>query len=128
MTIFNTSWKAVYNNGTSLSQFNPKRGESKYTDIDRAHLTQFVLYRNNTPHVIIHLDNHKKLIYRMRRMQNNKGEHEVVFLAGWQEKVNGRNVQMIMCLFEDNHIEIIDRFYENHLWFYSINFLQDERT
>jgi hypothetical protein len=64
----------------------------------------------------------------MRRAMNNKGYEEVVFLAGWQERANGKNTQMIMFLFEDNHIEIVDRFYENHLWFYSINFLKNEEV
>jgi len=122
-----TYWNAVYNDGSSLLQFNGDKTENKYTDISRAHLSQFVLYRNNKPVVVIHLDTNKKLIYRMRRAQNNRGEHEVVYLAGWQEKRNGINIQSIVFLFEDNHVEIVDKFHENHLWFYPINFLPDER-
>jgi hypothetical protein len=122
-----TFWKAVYSNGKPLTQFNSDGSENKYVDIDRTKIIQFILYRNDEPAVVIHLDPNKKLIYRMRRAQNNKGCDEVVFLAGWQERNNGTNTQMIMFLFEDNHIELVDRFYENHLWFYSINFLDSER-
>jgi len=122
-----TYWKAVYSNEESLSQFSDDGSENKYPDIDRERLMRFELYRNNALAVVFHLNGHKKLIYRMRRAMNNRGEEETVYLAGWQDKQNGRNVQMLMFLFEDNHIEIVDRFRENHLWFYSINFLPDER-
>ena len=125
--VFNTSWKAIYSDGSSLPQFNENRSENKYFDIDRSRLVQFVLYRNGAPAVVIHLSGNKKLIYRMRRAMDNKGYHEDVYIAGWQEKRNGQNVQMIMALFEDNHIEIFDRFKEKHPWFYSINFIQEER-
>jgi hypothetical protein len=121
-----TFWIACYNDGTRLIQYEPNGSENKYSDIDRSNLIQFILFRNGKPLIVIHLDNNKKLIYRMRRAMNNKGYEEVVFLAGWQERTNGKNIQMIMFLFEDNHIEIVDRFYENHLWFYSINFLKEE--
>lgn len=122
-----TFWMALYNNGTSLIQYEQDGTENKYTDITRNKLIQFILFRADKPLVVIHLDSNKKLIYRMRRAMNNKGYEEVVFLAGWQESTNGRNTQMIMFLFEDNHIEIVDRFYEDHLWFYSSNFLPDEK-
>jgi hypothetical protein len=121
-----TFWTAGYDDGTQLTQYELDRSENKYTDIDRNKLIQFILYRSDKPAVVIHIDSNKKLIYRMRRAMNNKGYEEVVFLAGWQERTNGRNTQMITFLFEDNHIEIVDRFYENHLWFYSINFIKEE--
>jgi hypothetical protein len=122
-----TFWVAGYNDGTQLTQYAPDGRENKYTDIERRKLIQFILFRSGKPLVVIHLDRKKKLIYRMRRAMNNKGYEEAVFLAGWQEKRNSKNTQMIMFLFKDNHIEIVDRFYEDHLWFYAINFLPDER-
>ena len=125
--LIETSWKAIYRDGSSLSQFNENRSENKYFDIDRNRLAQFVLIRNGAPAVVIHLGGNKKLIYRMRRAMDNKGHHEDVYLAGWQEKRNGQNVQMIMALFEDNRVEIVDCFNEKHPWFYSINFLKEEK-
>jgi glycerophosphoryl diester phosphodiesterase len=121
------SWKAIYDGGESLSQFNLDGRENKYTDIDRKKITQFVLYRDKTPVVVIHLGGKKRLIYRMRRALDNHGNQEAVYLAGWQEKRNGTNIQSIVFLFEDGHVEILDRFYEKNLWFYAINFLPDER-
>ena len=121
-----TDWLAIYNDGTTLPQYNADGGENKYTDIERAKLIQFVLLCNNKPIVVIHLDQNKKLIYRMRMAANNKGMIERVYLVGWQERSNGVNSQMVSFLFEDGHIEILDRFYEEHVWFYSINFLKEE--
>ena len=123
-----TLWRAIYSDGKSLLQFNPDGSENKYFDIDRIKLTQFVLYRYGKPAVVIHLNGAKKLIYRMRRAMNNRGNSETVYLAGWQENQNGRNIQMIMFLFQDNHIEIVDRFHKDHEWFYGIQFIADERV
>lgn len=122
-----TEWQAIYNDGTTLSQYNEDRGENKYTYIERDKLIQFVLLRDNAPKVVIHLNQNKKLIYRMRTAANNKGIIERVYLAGWQERVDNSNTQMISFLFEDGHIEIVDRFYEDHVWFYAINFIAEER-
>ena len=122
-----TEWQAIYNDGTTLSQYNEDRGENKYTDIKRDKIIQFVLKRDSIPKVVIHLDQNKKLIYRMRTAANNKGIIERVYLAGWQERVDDINTQMISFLFEDGHIEIVDRFYEDHVWFYAINFIAEER-
>lgn len=121
------SWKAIYEDGESLSQFNSDGTENKYISIDRLRLVQFILYRDKHPAVVVHLGGKKRLIYRMRRAQDNHGNQEAVYLAGWQEKQNGKNIQMISFLFKSGRIEIVDKFYENHLWFYAINFLPDER-
>jgi hypothetical protein len=122
-----TEWLAVYNDGTTLPQYKADGSENKYPEIQRAKLIQFVLLRDKNPKLVIHLDQNKKLIYRMRVAANNKGIVERVYLAGWQEQSNGVNTQMITFLFEDGHIEIVDRFYEDHLWFYSINFIKEEK-
>lgn len=122
-----TFWIAGYNDGTQLMQYELDGSENKYTDIDRSKLIQFILFRADKPAVVIHLDKKKKLIYRMRRAQNNKGYEEVVYLAGWQEKRNGMNIQSIIFLFNDGHVELLDKFHENHLWFYAINFIPDEK-
>lgn len=122
----NTCWEAVYNNGESLLQFSPDGKENKYADIKRAVLKQFILYRHKLPAIVIHFDGAKRLIYRMRNAMNNHGYSETVYLAGWQETRDGKNTQMIAFLFEDGHIEIVDRFYADHTWFYAIRFQKTE--
>lgn len=124
----NFNWKAVYDDDTKLSQFNSDGSENKYTDIDRSKLVQFVLSFDTVPKLVIHLDKSKRLIYRRRVAMNSGGIIQVVWLAGWQEKRNGINVQSVSFLFEDGHVEVVDGFKENHSWFYSINFLEEEKV
>jgi len=122
-------WKAIYGDGTSLSQYNADGSKNGYRDIDRSKLVCFALLQVNSdkPIVVLHLSLGQRLIYRRRVAQNvNTGEKTAVYLAGWQETVQGRNVQMICFVFEDGHIEVRNGFDENHPWFYSVNFLPEE--
>jgi hypothetical protein len=126
-SVINTFWRAIYENGESLSQIAPDGKENSYGDIDKRALTKFILYRYGEPIVVVHLDPNKKLIYRMRRAMDNHGAEETVYLVGWQENRNGMNIQMIVFLFEDDHIEVVDRFHEGHPWFYPVQFLEEEK-
>ena len=120
-------WKAIYSNGDELPQYNEDGTENKYTDIDRDILDKFVLYKEDKPLLVVHLGGNKRLIYRKRAAVHPGCKvAEAVYLVGWQEKNNGTNIQQISFLFEDGHIEVVDRFYEEHPWFYSINFLPEE--
>ena len=119
-------WLAIYNDGSSLPQF-ADGTENKYTDIDRSRLVKFILFVGDTPKLVIHLDKNKRLIYRRRVALSFSGHQEIVYLAGWQELKHGINTQMICFLFEDGHIETVDRFYENHPWFYPVKFLPGEQ-
>lgn len=126
-------WKAVYGNGTFLNQFNSDGSENKYTDIQREKLVQFQVLNNGKVLVAVHLDPNKKLIYRQRVAMHfalgpkGKTGEERVWLVGWQENRRGVNVQMLCAVFPDGHVEIVDRFRENHPWFNSVRFLPIER-
>ena len=120
----NINWKAIHNDETVVTQ----RDGKKYTDIDRAQLNQFCLYDNDKLVLVVHLDKNKRLIYRRRVAKlMSKGTEEIIYFAGWQETVNGKNIQQISFLFEDGHIEIVDGFKEKHKWFYPIVFLDEEK-
>jgi len=132
-------WKAVYADGTELSQYNEAefvkpphaRKGAKYTDIDRSKLKEFHIYKDsdpNNPFLVISLDGNKRLIYRRRVVQSLlTNKKEVVILAGYQEKIAGKNVQNINFIFEDGHIETVDKFRSDHKWYYPINFLPEEK-
>ena len=124
-------WKAIYTDGTELPQFNEDGSENKYGDIDRAKLKEFHLVQHKQIMAVVHLDSKKRLIYRRRVAQYmagpKKGLREAVYLVGWQEKRGRVNVQVVCFVFEDGHIEVLDRFREDHPWFYSVNFLLEER-
>ena len=125
-------WGVAYNNGDGLLQYNEDGTENKYTDIDRTHLIKFYLFERGVHDRVnqklsINLSGNKKLIYRHRVAMNlTKNTREEVIIAGWQENIEGRNVQMLSFIFEDGHIEIADHFSENHPWFYPIRLLPDE--
>ena len=123
-------WEAIYNDGTLLPQYNDKNdplSANKYIDIDRSKLVKFNLYKNDILIFSLHLDNSKKLIFRRRVvMKMYSGNKEVVYLIGWQEKVNNKNVQQISFIFEDGRIETTDGFKKGTKWKYPIRFLKEE--
>lgn len=123
-------WRAVYSDGSCL-EYNSDGSENKYTNIDRQHLTQFHLLKDNVSVLVIHLEPSRKLIYRRRVAVHvsgpKAGTQETIYLVGWQENREGINFQVICFVFEDGHIEILDKFRENHKWFYPIVFLPEEK-
>jgi len=78
----------------------------------------------------VHLDKDKKLIYRMRHaiafMGSRAGTKETVYIIGWQQNRRGVNSQMVCFVFEDGHVEVVDRFREGHPWFYPVTFRAEE--
>ncbi len=123
-----TGWKAIYNDGKELPQYNEDGSANQYPSINREKLVQFVFIIDGKPKVIIHLDKNKRLIYRRRVAQALFDKKlKVVYLLGWQETKNGVNQQMICALFQDGHVEVVDGFREDHPWFYSVNFIKEEK-
>jgi hypothetical protein len=57
-----------------------------------------------------------------------QGQQQAVHIAGWQEKSNGKNIQMLCFLFDDGHIEILDKFDKSHAWSIPITFMPEERA
>jgi hypothetical protein len=130
----NYTWRALYDDGTELNQFERageanKGEERKYSDIVRGKLKSFVILRHNIPYVVYHLDNNKRLICRRRVSKSFGGKPEdVVWLVGYQTIINGKNVQNLSFIFQDGHIEIMDKFDENHKLFYPVVFREEEKS
>lgn len=127
------AWKAIYNDDTFLNQINSDGSRNKYTDIERSKLKQFLLYKNGDtdPFFVLHIvrPESQKLIFRLRKtMQLNGAVTREVAIVGWQENVKGNNVQLINFVFEDGHVETLDRFNPNHRLYYPIRFLPEERV
>lgn len=124
-------WEAIYNDGETLPQYNEDGKANKYTDIDRVRLKEFRLISKGVSKVVIHLNGNKRLIYRKRITEDiagrTQGQQRIVYLVGWQEKVNDRNIQMLCFLFDDGHVVIFDRFNENYAWSSPINFIKEEK-
>lgn len=125
-------WKAIYRDGSCLEQFNSDGSENKYTAIRRNELSQFLVFHGGEVLLVLHLDEGKRLIYRRRvakyLMGPKAGTSEAVYLVGWQENRRGVNVQSLCFVFEDGHIEVLDRFCEGTRWFYAVKFLPEEEV
>jgi hypothetical protein len=121
-------WKAVYENGTELPRFNEDGSENKYTDINRAKLEFFEIYKGDRLLLRLHLEEGRRLIYRRRVSKKvSTGEEHAVYLVGWQQTVNGKNVQDIAYIFEDEHIELGGKWKEDTRTFYAPNLIDCEK-
>ena len=127
----NVEWCAVYTDGTALHQYNEGGAGKKYTDIDRSKLKEFRLYIDGVKKVVINLDSNKRLIYRKRVAMvisgSTQGQQQIVHIAGWQEKRDSKNIQTLCFLFDDGHVEILDKFDESHAWSIPIVFTKEEK-
>jgi hypothetical protein len=113
-------WEARYNDGTVLSQNRADGGENRYADIDRSRLDSFALVRADGTAVLqLHLDTGQRLIFRRRVEQQASGTERIVYLVGWQQTVNGTNIQSIAYVTGDGETHLAGRWREDHPWFYS---------
>jgi len=122
------TWRAIYTDGSFLDQYNADGTENKYTSIDRTRLSKFLLLRETKPVFVLHLRPGQRLIHRRRvsiRLGARAGR-ETVWIVGFQENRNGVNIQSIAFVFEDGHVELMDRFREDHVLYYPVIFLPEE--
>jgi hypothetical protein len=120
-------WIAHYNDGTTLAQYNEDGSENRYQDINRDKLIAFTLWNDNKLSLALHLQPGQRLIYR-KRVEKKSGEPDImVYLAGWQQTVNGENVQSIAYVTQGGEIHLAGAFKEDHPWFYSPEFLDFEQ-
>jgi hypothetical protein len=123
----------IYKDGTYLTlwQRDPDTGiEYSSEQIDREKLdTIIVSGAAGRPLLVQWLEPGQRLILRRRverRIGVNPATGEewpsvMVILLGWQRTIGGENVQHLSVIFEnDEHVENICRYREDHPWFYSI--------
>ncbi len=126
-------WRAVYYEGSMAEQYDAQGDKviRGYEDIDRQRLMAFEIREKITKALVhrVYMGPDKRLIWRMRHDRSSKDNFAgdtIVHLVGWQKTVEGHNVQAITCVFPDGHTELIDRWHEQHPWFYSVNLLDEE--
>lgn len=151
------TWEAVYNDGTSLWECNPK-GQviNKYSDIERGNVKEFRLYKSDEllglsdpkgcietitldnelgkfdtaglsavernrlspadmktlkPAFSIEIKEGRRLIWRKRRHQRllELTPFLTIYMIGWQETIEGRNVQSILYIYPDGTNELSER-------------------
>ena len=100
-------WLAVYNDETFLTQFNEDGSENRYADIDRNRLTHFAMLNEaNKPILVIEIERPtQKLIYRRRTFCDLLGKVKgVIYLVGWHENINGKNIKAINYIYPNGKI------------------------
>jgi len=100
-------WKAHYNDGTILPQYNEDGTENGYHSIERNRLSHFVLYDENDKAVFsVRLNPDQRLIYRRRTAMRGSVAQGLVYLVGWQMTIKGKNIKSIAYIFDDGAVEL----------------------
>ena len=104
------SWVAWYNDGTFLEQGSYQDSKFDYAAIDRNKLAAFEIREIENKKTIfkLHLEPGQRLIYRRRVWQDfNTGQIiGYVYMVGWQQTIEGRNIQAIAHILPDGHVEL----------------------
>jgi len=106
------NWRAVYKDGTHLDRYTHDGKPNGYENIKRDQLVAFELWdhRVNKRVVRVNMERRCRLIYRARTYLDEQSK--IVgreYLIGWQEIVNGKNVQTNCLIRPDNSIELFGR-------------------
>ena len=110
------TWKAIYNDGSCLTQYNADGTENRYEDIDRYKLSRFDLYKNadidKTPFYSLYLRHGQRLIFRRRNFISTNGERHMIIIVGWQKTYDTKplptNATAINYIYEDGSIALDD--------------------
>ena len=101
------TWRAYYNDGTFLDQGSQVGDKKDYGAIDRTKLIAFEILDEKKRVYMVHLLPGQRLIYRMRVSRDfyNSDIQFTIWLVGWQQTINGKNIQSIAHIFPDGHVE-----------------------
>ena len=129
-------WKAIYTDKKELKQYD-KEKENKYPNIDRSKLASIEIYldhfisgeriESEKPIVKFNLKAGQRLILRRRVtviISGDKRKNTVIFLAGYQETIDGKNKQKIHVIYPDGKVEIISKWTDE---IYSPNLMDCEK-
>lgn len=119
-------WRAIYNDGTSLSQYDSEGKANGYQNIDRTKLVAFEVYIPNGDVKSVngelepkdkilfklHLEPEQRLVCRILGIKTvfaatgkDVKPDDHIFMVGWQQNVNGKNIQSIAYVYADGHVE-----------------------
>lgn len=112
------TWEAIYNDGTTLPQYNEKGEKNGYENIDKSKLKAFAINypdpEDNKKKKLfyrLHLEPGQKLVYVRRGFIDFSTSSKQVtdkryfLMVGWQKNINGENIQSISYIYDDGHIE-----------------------
>lgn len=115
-TIANITFLLHYNDGTVLQLDK----DVTYGNIKRDGLEAVEVYKKDKGLVFqLFLESDYKLIYRRRvQIHSNEEQSMIVYILGWRKKADGKDIQSINFIYEDNDIiQQLPRFNESHVLF-----------
>lgn len=121
-------WIAIYKDSSVLTQFNEDGTENLYLDINRNKLSEFRLHRPDGELVFsLKLDPDQRLVFRRRNFLTEAGDKVTWNILGWQQTINGKNIQSINYI-NDEGLPIIaaGKFNEDHPLYRSIELIEVE--
>lgn len=114
------TWRANYNDSTSLRQIDPDGTKHAYADIDRTKLVSFELLEGENVVLSVPFDPGEKLIWRRRVEMNSAGVVATVHIIGKQATVDGQNRQVVFGLHPDGHVDVSDKWDDAHPWYFPV--------
>lgn len=123
-------WLAVYADGGILPQYSEDGSEAAYGAINRDTLAEFHILDKETNESVfsMSLEPDQRLIYRRRVSMSEAGiQNWVILLVGWQQTVNGKNVQSINWILPSGQIVNTGKFREDHPVFYGVELMGFEK-
>lgn len=120
-------WRAVYSDGTALSQFDSDGSEHKYTEIDRSKTCMIQLVENCEPVFSMPLKEGQCFFIRQRvTIDLHAREKQRVWIVGWRQKKLLRTDMKVNFVYSDGKVETLDEFQPDHRLYRPINFLPFE--
>ena len=117
------TWIAVYKDDTALTQHENDGTEHSTEEIDRKKLAAIVLLRDNVQFLVQAFEPGQRLIFRRRVSIEQTGGEDVkryLYMLGWQQTVNGKNVQHVAYIDEDTgFVTMAGKFNDKHPLFYT---------
>jgi len=113
-----------YNNGDSVTLSD----HMSWDNVNHEDVSGMTVKIKNSQLFSLHLELGQKLIYRRRGVATTgvppeKEKNPVIYLVGWRQKINGKDVQSItyICHWEGRGFQIhqAGKFDEKHPWFYA---------
>lgn len=123
-------WRAVYRDGSTLSQFDSDGSEHIYTEIDRSRVAMIQLVKDGEPVFFMSLQKGQCFFIRQRVAIGLDGrELRRVWVVGWRQKTGfilKKMVIKVYFIFADGRVVSRDNFKPDHRLYYPIKFRPEE--
>lgn len=109
------TWKAMYEDGTEVNQFQSDGVELSSDSISRDHVKSMTLFKGGVPVATLDIEPGQKLVYRRRTTMTVGGPRDVCHILGWRQRQGDDIKSRVLFYFENkDKVEEIDGFRDYH--------------